>query len=425
MAEQGVAGVGPSLAVRVTGPYRAVTRFLERRAVVRAARALPRSLRHLQATVRHGMGFGDGDVPDYSPSFVGGLAADEAFLAVALAPSRFPRRADYLRVGRELAEAERLYRARGWVDDPAAYHRTPPPLLPDEVDTSRGWVPGIGFERIAFDSGFLPRPDEPGADRWASFEPNRRAVASVLRHPEADGPRRWLVCVHGFAMGYPSMDLRALRALRFHRELGFNVVSVVLPLHGPRKVTRMSGEPFLSFDLMNAVHGFTQSVWDLRRIVSWVRGEGATSVSCYGVSLGGYVVSLLAGIEDGLDSVVAGIPVVDLPALFHEQAPVHVRARAIEHEILGRPVHAAFAPVSPLGFAPKVAHEGRFIFAGRGDRLADPEHARRLWEHWERPSISWYWGAHIGFLWSGQVADFLDASLSTAGRHRPVLARAG
>ena len=379
----------------------------------------------MSATVRHGMGFGEGDAPRYSPGLVFGVAADEAFLAIAMAPSRFPRRADYARVSKELADAEQLFAARGWIVDPASYHRTPPRLDDSDMQVSRGWALGLGYERIAFESGFTPRLDEPGAGRWMGYGPNRRAVASIVRHPDDGGTRPWLVSVHGFAMGYPSMDFLGLRTGRLHHGLGFNVASVVLPLHGQRKVTRVSGEPFLSFDLMNTVHGFSQAVWDIRRLLTWIRGQGAESVSLYGVSLGAYVVSLLAGVEDGIDSVVAGIPVVDLPALFHEQSPAHVRARSIEHHIIGRSAHAAFAPVSPLGFAPKVPRDGRFIFAGRGDRLANPEHARRLWEHWERPPISWYWGSHIGYLWSRQVANFLEDSLSTTGGERLTLPEAG
>jgi hypothetical protein len=344
---------------------------------------------------------------------------------MAMAPSRFPRRADYGRVSAELVEAEHLYSARGWIARPTSYHRTPPPLDNAEVRSRRGWAMGLGYEQVGFESGFSPRTDEPGAERWMGYEPNRRALATIVRHPDHDQPLPWLVSVHGFAMGYPFMDFIGLRTARLHHALGFNVALPVLPLHGPRKVTRVSGEPFLSFDLMNTVHGFSQAVWDIRRLLTWIRGQGAESVTLYGVSLGAYVVSLLAGIEDGLDSVVAGIPVVDLPALFHEQSPAHVRARSIEHNIIGGPAESVFAPVSPMRFAPKVPHGGRFIFAGRGDRLANPEHARRLWEHWERPSISWYWGSHVGYLWSRQVATFLEGSLSRTGCDRLALPEAG
>jgi hypothetical protein len=370
----------------------------------------------MSTTVMSGMGEDDPRPYRHSVGLAFGVAADEAFLAVAMAPSRFPRRADYARVSAEVAEANHMFSSRGWIARPSSYHRMPPPLASEDVDSSRRWAMGLGYERISYESGFSPRTGEPGAERWMGYEPNRQAVAAIVRrHDDARGPSPWLVCVHGFAMGYPFMDFTGLKTARLHRALGVNIALPVLPLHGPRKVTRVSGEPFLSFDLMNTVHGFAQAIWDIRRLLSWIRAQGATTVGVFGISLGAYVVSLLAGIEGGIDAVVAGIPAVDFPALFHEQSPAHIRARSIEHNIIGGPADEVFSTVSPLNFAPKVPQGRRFIFAGHGDRLAFPTHARRLWEHWERPPISWYWGSHVGYLWSRQVAGFLEDSLAASG----------
>jgi len=177
----------------------------------------------------------------------------------------------------------------------------------------------------------------------------------------------------------------------------------------------VSGEPFLSFDMLNTVHGLTQAVWDVRRLLSWIRDQGATSIGLYGVSLGAYVVALLAGIEDGLDAVVAGIPVVDFPALFHAHSPVQIRARSIEHHILGGVAEDVYRVVSPMSFAPTMRRDRRFLFAGYGDRVAVPSQARLLWQHWDQPSISWYPGNHMGYLWSRQVETFLRESLVASG----------
>jgi hypothetical protein len=132
----------------------------------------------------------------------------------------------------------------------------------------------------------------------------------------------------------------------------------------------------------------------------------------YGVSLGAYTVSLLAGLEEGVDAVVAGIPVTDFPGLFHHHSPHDIRARSIEHKIMGGPAENVYRVVSPMSFEAKVPRAGRFIFAGHGDRVATPEQAQRLWEHWDRPALSWYPGGHIGYLWSKQVTAFLVASLA-------------
>jgi hypothetical protein len=406
-------GASPSLLDRAAGPYRSVMKFLGRRALARVTLAVPRTLRFIGATARSGEVSTSVPAPSLSLGLAAGVAVDEALLAMAMTPNRFPRRADFARVSAELAEARRMFTRRGWMARPTTYHRTPPELLPEDVEESRGWALGLRYERISYDSGFSTRAGEPGGERWRAFEPNRRATAAIVRHP--GDPRPWMVCVHGFCMGYPFMDFMGLHTATLHRELGLNVAMPVLPLHGQRKVTPISGEPFLSFDMMNTVHGLTQAVWDIRRLVSWIRGQGATSIGLYGVSLGAYVVSLLAGIEEGVDAVVAGIPVVDFPTLFHAHSPVHIRARSIEHHIMGGVAEDVFRVVSPMSFEPKVPRDRRYVFAGYGDRLAFPDQARRLWEHWDKPSISWYAGNHVGYLWSKQVGTFLVESLTASG----------
>jgi dienelactone hydrolase len=388
-------------------------KFLGRRALARATLAVPRTLRFIATTVMSGEVCDAVPAPSVSWTLAGGVAMDEALLAMAMTPSRFPRRADFARVSNELADAQRMFSHRGWIARPASYHRTPPPLTPQDVEMKRGWALGLHYERATYDSGFSTRAGEPGGERWAAYEPNRRATATILRH--RGEPRPWVVCVHGFCMGYPFMDFMGLHTAKLYRRLGLNVAMPVLPLHGPRKVTLVSGEPFLSFDMMNTVHGVTQAVWDIRRLVSWIRDQGATSIGLYGVSLGGYVVSLLSGIEEGFDAVVAGIPVTDFPALFHAHSPVHIRARAIEHRIMGGVAEDVYRVVSPMSFKSKVPRDRRYIFAGYGDRLAMPGQAHKLWEHWDMPRISWYPGNHVGYLWSRQVETFLGESLAASG----------
>ena len=213
--------------------YRDLERVLARRAPARALTAVPRTGQFLGATVarRYREGVAGLPVPAVSPGLAAQVAIDETLLAVAAGPNRMPRRADYERVGAELAHARLLFETRGWLDDPASYHRAPPPLVDPAVD--QGWALGQHYERLLFNSGWAPRPDEPGAERWASYEPNHTAVATILRH--RGPPRPWVVAVHGFACGYPFMDFVGLHALRLHRDLGLNVAMPVLPLHGPRE----------------------------------------------------------------------------------------------------------------------------------------------------------------------------------------------
>jgi hypothetical protein len=398
--------------------YRSTSKFLDQRALARVTKAVPRTIRFLGRTFLSGEVAESVPRPPLSVSLLAQVAIDEALLAVAMTPSRYPRRADYQRVSEELAAARTLFRRRGWIAEPETYHRTPPALHERDVVLSRGRTLGASYDRITFESGFVPRAGEPGGDRWAAFEANHMAAATVLRHPGE--PRPWVVGIHGFCMGFPLADMRGLHADILHKELGLNVAMPVLPLHGSRRATRISGEPFLSFELMNALHGMTQSIWDIRRLITWIRDQGAPSVSVYGVSLGGYMTSLLSGLEDGLDVVVAGIPVTDFPALFQGHSPRHIQARAIEHQILGGTAEELFSVVSPFSFPPRPSFERRFIYAGYGDRLSTPAQAQRLWEYWDRPAICWYPGDHVGYLWSRRVREFLRQAFDETAMAPPM-----
>lgn len=335
------------------------------------------------------------------------VAMDEAVVALMQGPNRTPRRADYKRVSAELREAEALFDDRGWLDDPRSYHRDPEPLV--DVSFSSGWALGQRYRRMSWVSGYHARPEEPGAQRWDAFERNHTASAWLLEHD--DGPRPWVVCVHGFGTGAPFSDMITFRAQHLHHDLGWNVAAIVLPVHGSRSPSRMGGEHFLSFDMINSVHALAQSAWDVRRLLSWVRAQEPTSLVLHGVSLGGYVTALTTCLDGDFDAVIAGIPICDFPALFAHQSPRHVRERAAEHQVLEGHAEVIHRVVSPLAMPSLVPVERRFIFAGLGDRMAIPAQTQALWQHWDHPTISWFPGNHVGYLWSKKVAGFVDGIL--------------
>ena len=343
------------------------------------------------------------------------VAMDEVVLAVMNNPRRYPRRRDYERVGQEVTDGLALYQARGWLEDPLSFHPEPVPLIDDLEIRVRG-ARGLAYEHITFASAYHPWEGEPGGDRWLDFELNRTAHAYVLRHPDG-APRPWLVCVHGFGTGHALMDFTGFRAAKLHRELGLNLAFPVVPLHGPRTSNRIGGLELMSFDMLNGVHGLAQSVADVRRVISWVRAQepSPSVLGVYGISLGGYIASLVAALEPGLDLVITGIPAIDLPALFAHHCPPALRRRALEYGLLGEEVHRLHRVVSPLAVDPLVPRERRFIYAGLGDRMATPKQAYRLWQHWDEPRLAWYGGNHIGFMWSKETDRFVTGSLQSSG----------
>jgi dienelactone hydrolase len=334
---------------------------------------------------------------------------DEVLVAVLRHPELLPKESDCASAAADIERLRDLFAREGWLDRPVAYHRDPPP--PHDIETWDEHRAGLSFEHAAFSSGWEPNPMEPGWARWMAHESNQTVHAWVSRVPGRHH-RSWLVCAHGLGMGNnPAMDLRAFRASQLAR-WGINVVVPVLPLHGPRASGRGRGEDLMTIDMVDSMHGVAQAAWDVRRLIRWLREEqGAEQVGVIGYSLGGLVASIVAGLEDDLTCVIAGIPVVDLPHLVRRHSPPDIARLADTSGVLGPGADEVHRVVSPLAMECKVPFDRRFIFAGLADRMSTFGHARRLWLHWDRPAFETYAGGHVGFFWSPAVKRFVDEAL--------------
>jgi hypothetical protein len=345
-----------------------------------------------------------------SLSLAAKVALDEIFLCSEVLSAPVVSRADASRLRRELRRALALFERSGWLADPASYHRAPAPLGDAELRALRS--PWGRFARLRFESGYEPHPEEPGRARWLAQRENRTAHAWLLEHPGA--PRPWVVCVPGYRMGHPVVDFTGFRVHWLHRGLGVNVAIPVMPLHGPRSGGRRGGDGFLRGDFVDTIHAQAQAVHDVRRLIGWLRGQGAPAVGAHGVSLGAYTAALLAAVEP-LDCVIAGVPTTSFVGLLRAHMP-RVAYRILEHlgvdfASLERLLHV----VSPLAMPPQVAPARRYLYAGAADRLAPPDHALDLWRHWEEPRIAWYQGGHVSFLFEPQVKDLIRTALEESG----------
>jgi hypothetical protein len=352
-------------------------------------------------------------VPDPEPSLRLGaeVAIDEALLATMSLTMVMPRADRLSRLRHDLDEARALFDSQGWLEKPADFHRQPPSLESPELRAAS--LRGLSYERLRFDSGYEPRPGEPGRERWLGWEANRTAHAWVLRHENPASP--WLVCIHGYQMGFPPIDLAAFEAARLHHKLGMNLLFPVLPLHGPRKAGRRSGDFFLAGDPIDTLHAEAQAMWDLRRLLSWVRGQGAETIGVFGLSLGGYQTALLASLDDGLSGAIAGIPLTDVSrAVWRHGPPLYIRfseSQGVVHD----EVAEVLSVVSPLSLEPRVAHERRYLFGAVADRLVPVDQVRDLWRHWEQPRIVWYQGGHVTFRFHEPVRRLLADAFRESG----------
>lgn len=340
-----------------------------------------------------------------SPALAAHAFRDEVVLLGLRARRPISDVSAFERIDAEVKAALQAYRRRGCLENPERFFRKPPRLT--DVSVSQVKSRRRSYERLWFDSSYRLRADEPGRQRWLSYTANNRAYALLLRHKEN---RPWLICVHGAEMGRAALDLAVFRAWHLHRDLGLNVVLPVLPMHGPRGRGLPKGAVFPGEDVMDDVHATAQAVWDIRSLLSWIRWQQPGSpIGMYGISLGGYVTSLVASLDEALACAILGVPVADLIELLGQHAGFSDddprRLTMAMAEPIGR-------MTSALSMKPRVPMHGRFIYAGIADRLVHPrEQVLRLWEHWGSPEIVWYHGGHTGFLESRPVQQFVDAAL--------------
>lgn len=346
--------------------------------------------------------------PGSSPRLGAEVGFDEAVLGLTNLLMPPFETGDPGRIARESAAAGDLFHDHGWLADPRSYHVAPPALDDSEIRTRSSRARGWDYQALSFQSGFEPVAGCPGRDRYLSYENCREAHAWVLRSsPQAP----WLVCIHGLGMGYPVIDFTLFPIRLLHKELGLNLIFPTLPMHGPRKRYTVSGRGILTGDVMDSVLALSQAIWDIRRILTWVRRQGDAQPGVLGASLGGYTAGLLAGVEEDLAGAVLAIPAADLTSLLWWHAAAGSRRRAEQAGLTPDNMARVMRVVSPLHVTPCIDKARRYVFAGLVDSLVPAMEVIKLWEHWDRCNIQWYPGAHLSFGLHPQVDAFVAAAL--------------
>ena len=338
-------------------------------------------------------------------------AMDEAVLGYFLISASVPSGETAARMSEDAVKLEALLDANGWQQNPERFHKEPPP--PERMQINKARLYGIDYEKLSYDSGFTLPPELPGAQAWLAHENNARNSANMLRHPGA--PRPWLVCIHGYRMGEPLLDFGLFSPAYLHHHLGLNVLMPTLPLHGPRKIGRRTGDHFLDGDLLDLLYAESQALWDLRRWLAWLRAqEENPAIGVYGVSLGGYNASLLAGYDEGLDFVVAGVPIVNLSSGLWRYVPAMHQRYFSWRGLDEKRYQDILRLVSPLTRPPKLDARNLHIFGAIGDRIVAPSNPVALSHHWNVP-VTWYQGSHLSIRYEREPRQVLEEAMGRAG----------
>lgn len=336
---------------------------------------------------------------------------DEALTGYFVAVAKIPEGAAAARMCDDAIKLDAILKARGWHDDPTRFHQAP--SAPTDAKLEEAKAVGRSYLHLSFASGFVPDPELPGATEWSGHVANRQCSARVFRRPEAGRP--WLLCIHGYRMGFSAVDLRLFLPHVLHDKLRLNLVMPILPLHGPRRAGWQSGDKFLDGDLLDLLHAETQALWDLRRTVAWIRAQDpGARIGVLGYSLGGFNTALLAAHEPGLDFAVAGIPLADFSSALWRHIPGPQREYFAHHGLDGERYRSLLRVVSPLAVAPKLPPERLHLFAGSADRIVTPDQPLRIAAHWQRP-VNWFAGGHLTFRGERSVVDCIQGAMTSAG----------
>lgn len=314
-----------------------------------------------------------------------------------------------------LRESIRDMLATGLVDDAAPFFdfvtEQESAELPGGVELdvlTRRRIKGGNVYRCTLTSEYQPYPDfvPPGAggvnpiqvDHWV-HEPDEALGTVIL--------------LHGFAMGWSVIDAVALKA-RDWFERGFNVAMLILPDHGPRRPegTLFSGQSYTVPHAVLLAAAVRQAIHEIFEVKKWLREQGDQPLGLVGMSLGGYLASLCAGLSDDFDFLIPLVP----PACMGDLAwrvyrdTGHHRA-GLDETLTEENLRSAFYVHSPLAHPRKVDRERILIVAGAGDRIVPPEHPSAIWEHWDRPQIHWLSGSHMSPVTNRSMMDVVARHL--------------
>ncbi|WNG88119.1 alpha/beta fold hydrolase [Mycobacterium sp. ITM-2016-00317] len=273
--------------------------------------------------------------------------------------------------------------------------QSPPRVSSRPANPVAEWVARGNVRNLRFQSSF--RAVNPALrDQRLGLVRNNVVHAQHWRHD--DGPRPTLCLIHGF-MGSAYLFNGLFFALPWFYRCGYDVMLYTLPFHGRRaeKYSPFSGHGYFAHGMAGFAEAMAQAVYDFRSILDYLEYTGVDRIALTGMSLGGYTSALIASVDDRIQAVIPNVPVVTPDRTVDEWFPAN-KVVALRDWVAGTDtelVDAATMYSSPLNYRPLVPKDRRLIIAGLGDRLAPPEQAEILWQHWDRCAFHWFPGNHV------------------------------
>jgi pimeloyl-ACP methyl ester carboxylesterase len=273
--------------------------------------------------------------------------------------------------------------------------KEPPRISSRPANPVAEWIAHGRVHNIRFRSSF-EAVNPALRERCGGFERNNVVRAQHWRHD--DGPHPTLCVIHGF-LGSAYLANGLFLSLPWFYRSGYDVLLYTLPFHGRRaeKWSPFSGYGYFAGGAAGFAEAMAQAVHDFRSLLDYLEFTGVDRIALTGISLGGYTSALIASVDERIQVVIPNVPVVTPDRTVDEWFPAN-KLVALNRAVAQTDPQIAEAATrysSPLNYRPLVPKERRLIITGLGDRLAPPEQAELLWEHWDRCAFHWFPGNHL------------------------------
>ena len=202
---------------------------------------------------------------------------------------------------------------------------------------------------------------------------------------------------------------------------GVDVVLLVPPYHLERTPAGFSsGDAVLAASTPDHLRVFAQELSDLRRLLAWLRGQGAPALGGLGTSLGGAMLLRTATWDDGLDFLTVIIPAISPGDILEDPAGDLFRLRLAAEGRSPADVARLYASLDPTGTRPRLSASRISVLYGRHDRIAGERRILDWAAAWGVTRLHAYPRGHALALFApsmyGDYARVLDEDLRALGR---------
>ncbi len=225
-----------------------------------------------------------------------------------------------------------------------------------------------------------------------SPDPINNVVPADYYRPNGPGPFPGVVVLHILGSDFALSRFLAARLA----DANVAALFVKLPYYGERRPPEMPRRPSLTRDRERTLIAMRQGICDVRRgidVLASLPEIDPDRLGVTGISLGGIVSSVVAGVDPQVGRVVLLLAGGDLATILWESSEreaVQLRRDWTAQGQTRDDLDALVRPFDPLTHAEGLRTKAVFLMAGRADRVVPPESTRRLWDAAGRPDLTWF-----------------------------------